>query len=250
MELMFTLTGAMCGFTYRILIQELDVSSGVLKQSTETIHAVGEDGWASEVKTTLRTSDAEQELHRFIIEVLDVHEGLSMEEMLVARRDLTLRGHTRWDRPHNIPFVTAPTATANLATMLDIQQIVKGGENARAPIKARPPIKSKCALLFFGLPKRFKEVVLPSIRKHILPFNTECDIFMHMYNVTDWNTERHQEGLTSTRNGSLQPDDVYLFTEATGIMSEREDDFRRQRNMTYFEHFFPWAPHHQWRFPG
>jgi rhamnogalacturonan II specific xylosyltransferase len=138
----------------------------------------------------------------------------------------------------------APTATDNLATVLDIKQIVKGGDNAR------PPIKSTCALLFFCLPKEFKGVVLPSIRKHILRPDLGCDVFMHIYNVTDWNTERHQERLESTRNVSLQPDGVHIFTEATGIMSETEDDFHRQRNMMYFERFFPSAPHHGWRFPG
>ena len=37
----------------------------------------------------MRASNVEHELNCFIIAVLDVHEGLWMEEMLVARRDLT-----------------------------------------------------------------------------------------------------------------------------------------------------------------
>jgi hypothetical protein len=101
MELRVVLTGALPGFSYRVVVHELDWSSGGLKQSNETIHAVGEDGLDNEVTTRLAASDANT--HRFSIAVHDAYEGLPLEESLVARRDLTLKGRMLWDKPHVIP---------------------------------------------------------------------------------------------------------------------------------------------------
>ena len=43
----------------------------------------------------------------------------------------------------------------------------------------RSHVLSPCALFCFGVAKRFKEAVLPSIRRHITGINPECDVFMH-----------------------------------------------------------------------
>ena len=103
---------------------------------------------------------------------------------------------------------------------------------------------SPCALLFFGVPKRFKEVVLPSIRRHITSINPECDVFMHMYNLTVFTNPRNGE-----ENVQMHPDEAYLFTEAIEIMSETEHDFRRRRNVTEYEKFFPFHTHDDWLWP-
>ena len=103
---------------------------------------------------------------------------------------------------------------------------------------------SPCALLFFGVPKRFKEAVLPSIRRHITGINPECDVFMHMYNLTVFTNMRNGE-----ENISMDPDEVYLFTEAIEIMSETEHNFRRRRNVTEYEKFFPFGVHGDWFWP-
>eukprot|EP00277_Geminigera_cryophila_P046843 CAMPEP_0173074050 /NCGR_PEP_ID=MMETSP1102-20130122/10779_1 /TAXON_ID=49646 /ORGANISM="Geminigera sp., Strain Caron Lab Isolate" /LENGTH=293 /DNA_ID=CAMNT_0013943031 /DNA_START=294 /DNA_END=1173 /DNA_ORIENTATION=- len=92
-----------------------------------------------------------------------------------------------------------------------------------------------CALLFFGLPKHFKDVVLPSIRKYILSVNPGCDVFIHVYNVSSTSNSRNQE-----KNELLHPDEVNLMKEATTIVFESTADFQKRRNVSLFYKYFPW----------
>jgi len=64
-----------------------------------------------------------------------------------------------------------------------------------------------CALLFFGLPKRFKDIVLPSIRSEILAHSPGCDVFAHTYNVTTITTARNGED-----GAAIHPDEVFALT--------------------------------------
>lgn len=105
------------------------------------------------------------------------------------------------------------------------------------------PNSSGCALLFFGLTKQFKNICLPSIRKHILSNNPTCDIFMHTYNKTTIMSARNGE-----KNSPLKIEEVFLFTEATKIMIETDDDFHRQRNVTAF-HKYPPYKNYGWVLP-
>ena len=51
----------------------------------------------------------------------------------------------------------------------------------------------RCALLFFGLAKKFQEIVLPTISSSILKHNPECDVYVHTYNVTSVSNPRNNE---------------------------------------------------------
>jgi len=100
----------------------------------------------------------------------------------------------------------------------------------------------KCALLFFGLPKHFKDIVLPSIRKHIISINPTCDIFVHLYNISSTTNPRNKENSTK-----LYPDEVYLMSEATKIVSENMDEFSQQHDVFFYRKYFP--PRQSWSFP-
>lgn len=76
--------------------------------------------------------------------------------------------------------------------------------------------------------------MLPSIRKHILHINPGCHIFLHTYNVSTVTNPRNQE-----REAPLDPNEVFLFKEATRIFVENVDDFHRQQNLTKFRQYFP-----------
>lgn len=68
-----------------------------------------------------------------------------------------------------------------------------------------------CALLFFGLVKQFKSVVLPSIRSNIIEPNRRCDIFLHTYNLTQIPVnDRNQESNLTTMDVS----EAYLIADA------------------------------------
>jgi hypothetical protein len=100
-----------------------------------------------------------------------------------------------------------------------------------------------CALLFIGLPKHFKDIVLPSIRKHILSINPACDIFVHVYNISSTTNPRNNEN-----SSPLHPDEVYLMREATSIVFETMDEFGRHHDVLLYRKYSP--PGQSWSFPS
>ena len=95
-----------------------------------------------------------------------------------------------------------------------------------------------CALLFFGVPRLFRNVVLPSIQKYILEANPDCDVFVHTCNITTLSVLRNNE-----QNGTLIPTDVYGLNP-NAAMIENMESFYAQRNLSYFRkhHYLGWGP--------
>ena len=82
----------------------------------------------------------------------------------------------------------------------------------------------KCAICFFGLPRSFKLLVLPSIVKNVLIPNVgnNCDIFMHYYHV------EQETGGRSGHGGTLNPNDVYLLPQELRRVSTQYSNFTKQ----------------------
>jgi hypothetical protein len=73
-----------------------------------------------------------------------------------------------------------------------------------------PPPNQRCAINFYGLPRAFESLVLPSILKNVLQPNAHyhCDVFVHYYNLT------HEGKGRSGAGGTLDPHEVRLLTRA------------------------------------
>ena len=128
---------------------------------------------------------------------------------------------------------------------------------------------SYCAMLFFGLPRSFELLVLPSIVKNILIPNLQhsCDIFVHYYDI-----QKEEEGRAS-RGGKIDGSSVYklkeqasqLYNESkrevtppyVSIISDTDESFwRHQReNVEKYRHtkdtdgnyvYFPWKDNYLW----
>uniref|UniRef100_A0A7S1FQT1 Uncharacterized protein n=1 Tax=Corethron hystrix TaxID=216773 RepID=A0A7S1FQT1_9STRA len=98
------------------------------------------------------------------------------------------------------------------------------------------PVKSeeKCALLFFGLPKEFKNIVLPSIQKYILDVNPKCDIYAHAFDVKNAiSNDRNGEDSTS----KLKPDEIFLLTE--NVLMTTPEKFGKEVNTDDYLKYFP-----------
>lgn len=93
-----------------------------------------------------------------------------------------------------------------------------------------------CALLFFGLARRFPDIVFPFLKKNVLDVNPTCDVYVHTYNVTHILGRGRQE----TGEGELHVEDIYLLADTPDtLMIETEEDFRKKWNLTYYRTFFP-----------
>lgn len=85
-----------------------------------------------------------------------------------------------------------------------------------------------CALLFFGVPRMFREAALPSIQKYLLEPNPNCDVFVHTYNITVLSVSRNNES-----NGVLVPRDIYML-HPTASRIESVRNVLKTRDMTFF----------------
>jgi hypothetical protein len=87
------------------------------------------------------------------------------------------------------------------------------------------PTKKPCAILLFGLAKKFRDTVLPSIKEHILNIS-QCDVFAHTYNITTVSSQRNNE-----TNEAIDSTEILDLTP--NVLFETVQDFERQRNLTY-----------------
>ena len=71
-----------------------------------------------------------------------------------------------------------------------------------------PARREGCAINFYGLPRAFESLVLPSIVKNVWQTNQQynCDVFVHYYNLTTEPAGR------SGRGGNLNPHQIRLLT--------------------------------------
>jgi hypothetical protein len=70
-------------------------------------------------------------------------------------------------------------------------------------------ITDRCAILFYGLPRSFQKIVLPSIIKHVILVNRfyQCDYFVHFDVIAEEPAGR------SGRGGHVHPTEIYLLRD-------------------------------------
>jgi len=97
------------------------------------------------------------------------------------------------------------------------------------PIFSNTDIDDRCALLFFGLTRSYKDMVLPSIVENILKPNARhrCDVFVHFYAQETEDPGRRNFG------GPLQPDDIGLLEDAVQTIARNyyESTMQRENEM-------------------
>jgi len=105
----------------------------------------------------------------------------------------------------------------NIHNQLEIQTelqdssiIPKTGGNYSIPekgAKESSQTQSTCAILLFGLPRAFKDFVLPSLEKNVIIPNVQygCDYFVHYYNQDSEASGRSGKG------GVIRSEDVFLL---------------------------------------
>ena len=114
------------------------------------------------------------------------------------------------------------------------QDYTTQGPRPKEHLVASP--NTSCALLFFGLVKRFREVVLPSIRDHLLTWNPSCDIFVHTSNITSFSNPANVE-----LDCAIRPHEVYLLT--ANVIMDDDDSYKKARpDYISWREFHPSCP--------
>jgi len=114
------------------------------------------------------------------------------------------------------------------------------------------PKSQRCALIFFGLPKVFRKIVLPSIKKHIIDINPTCDVYVHAYNFTvapenPRNGEIGNEALDVTEiydifDGFKVNSRMYPPPPSVGrnLIITSDEQFLRDRDLKHYQKYFPY----------
>ena len=110
--------------------------------------------------------------------------------------------------------------------------VAEGFEAAGAPERSAAGPEVRCALLFFGLVKTFKGLVLPKIQQHVLGPNSKCDVFVHSYNISEISNSRNGE-----LNAAIRPGEARLLGGT--LVLDTAAEFAAARNLSYFREFFP-----------
>jgi hypothetical protein len=86
--------------------------------------------------------------------------------------------------------------------------------------------EGRCALLFFGLPRAFQKLVLPSMLQYVIRPHAKynCDVFVHYYNKTKEPQGRMNQG------GNIDPQEILLLkTKVPETYKEYHDNRKLRR---------------------
>jgi hypothetical protein len=78
----------------------------------------------------------------------------------------------------------------------------------------------RCAINFFGLPRAYESLVLPSIIKNVIRINPGCDYYIHYYHMTE------ELGGRSGNGGIIDPTAILQLREAVQEIAKARNDHR------------------------
>jgi hypothetical protein len=86
-------------------------------------------------------------------------------------------------------------------------ELADENDTVDASMAAQIPATSRCAINFFGLPRSFESMVLPSMYRNVFLRNARfgCDYFVHYFH------REEEPGGRAGQGGSLNPDEVLLM---------------------------------------
>lgn len=120
--------------------------------------------------------------------------------------DTTAPGSAKANNPNfgTDPVVAAATSTAAAAAVTVTTRTTGLGQQQRGSSSQQ---FSTCAILLFGLPRAFRDFVLPSLEKNVILPNAKygCDYFVHYYQQDSEASGR------SGRGGAIRSEDIFLL---------------------------------------
>jgi hypothetical protein len=109
--------------------------------------------------------------------------------------------------------------TKDVAISIAAMERSKEAQKHIQPPNSIPQQQSgRCAINFFGLPRAFESLVLPSIIKNIILPNRNCDYYVHYYYMTQELQGRSGNG------GSIDPTAILLLKNAVHKVSKERGE--------------------------
>lgn len=167
-------------------------------------------------KISFRRSNFQFDIRKFIL-LLGL--GVFIGTTLYAHRCVNVN-----ETPQAIQISLVYTSTVGNSS----SSIATSSASTSPPAATTTSTKPSCALLFFGVPRLFRQAALPSIQRYIIETNPDCDIFVHTYNVTKLTVSRNNES-----NGTLVPRDIYML-HPKAAQVEHVQNVQKTRDLAFF----------------
>lgn len=119
--------------------------------------------------------------------------------------------HTNDDiRPWLQGFVNHTGESQAIFLLHQVGQLAPKDANQPKSFLPKMASNERCAILLFGLPRSFKDLVLPSMEKNLLKTNARynCDYFVHYFYRTEEPSGRANTG------GKIDPTEILRLTES------------------------------------
>ena len=127
-------------------------------------------------------------------------------DLLLLMKSILVRRVSNFD-----PNTSSTTFTSN-----SISNSNSNIHNIKSNIDApKRDMNDRCAINFFGLPRAFESLVLPSIIQNIIIPNPGCDYYVHYYHMTEELQGRSGEG------GTIDPTAIRLLRDAVHQVAAR-----------------------------
>jgi hypothetical protein len=103
--------------------------------------------------------------------------------------------------------ISSNTSTESAEVVDGFAEFVDENDTVEESMSAQVPATSRCAINFFGLPRSFEAMVLPSMNRNVFVRNARfgCDYFIHYYH------REEEPGGRAGKGGTLNPDEVLLM---------------------------------------
>jgi hypothetical protein len=128
------------------------------------------------------------------------HTFFPLQQLLLLHQDHHAEPAVRLEGGVPVLEPAASTATTATTTTTGNNNIIIKEDNTVSSSSSG----GRCAINLYGLPRSFKDLVLPSLVKHVIRTNApyNCDYFIHYYNVT------LEEKGKSGQGGQINPHDI------------------------------------------
>jgi hypothetical protein len=148
----------------------------------------------------------------------------SLSEWLATRTMTTTAATTNTNTTTTTTTTTAFVAAASRSGPRSIQRLEDSSNIMRDHVVNDRHQRHKCAILFYGLPRSFRLLVLPSIIRNIIRPNAryQCDYFVHFYDV-----QSYEAPSRSGYGGFINTSEILLLQQAV-LEVEQEATMSRE----------------------
>ena len=109
--------------------------------------------------------------------------------------------------------------------------------NSTLLLAAKKNDAKTCAILLFGLPRKFAAMAYPSLEEHVLETNPGCSVFVHTFNTSV--SMEGEKNATVSVGVDIEELQALKADYGATIIYDTEEEFQLLYDLEYYRGFFP-----------